>query len=107
RAFAALALADGAGEPAAEAADRLVRLARRIRAGERRPLAVRLGVLAGRLAERAGDPNKLTDARRFARTTMEEIRRATPEHHRAGLQRDPDALWAPGSETTRAGDPAG
>jgi len=106
RVLAALALADGAGEPAGDAADRLARLARRVRAGERRPLAFRLAALAGRLAERAGDRNKLTDARRFARTTMEEIRMATPEHHRAGLESDPDALWVLGSETARAGDGA-
>src|SRR5262249_42715840 len=103
-ALAALTLVDGAGEPAADAARRLDRLARRVRSGERRPLAFRLAVLAARLAERAGDTNKLTDARRFARTIMEEIRMATPEHHRAGLERDPDALWALGSDTARGGD---
>jgi hypothetical protein len=53
-------------------------------------------VLAARLAERAGAANKLTDARRFARTIMEEIRMATPEHHRAGLERIPtrSGRWA-------------
>jgi transcriptional regulator with GAF, ATPase, and Fis domain len=103
RARAALALADGAAEPAAAEIDRL---ARQVRADERRPLAFRLAVLAARLAERAGDTNKLTDSRRLARTIMEEIRMATPEHHRAGLERDPDALWVMGSDTTRSGDGA-
>jgi transcriptional regulator with GAF, ATPase, and Fis domain/tetratricopeptide (TPR) repeat protein len=106
RALAALALADGGGEPAPAAADRLDRLARRVRAADRRPQAFRLAVLAARLAERAGAANKLTDARRFARTTMEEIRMATPEHHRAGLERDPDALWVAGPDAARPGDAA-
>jgi len=104
RALAALALADGGGEPAPAAADRLDRLARRARAAERRPQALRLAVLSARLAERAGDANKLTNARRFARTIMEEIRMATPEHHRAGLERDPDALWVLGPDAARSGD---
>jgi transcriptional regulator with GAF, ATPase, and Fis domain len=106
RALAALALADGGGEPAPAAADRLERLARRVRAADRRPQAFRLAVLAARLAERAGAVNKVTDARRFARTTMEEIRMATPEHHRAGVERDPDALWVVGSDAARSGDAA-
>jgi transcriptional regulator with GAF, ATPase, and Fis domain len=106
RALAALGLADGGGEPAALAADRMDRLARRMRAAERRPQALRVAVLAARMAERAGATNKLTDARRFARTIMEEIRMATPEHHRAGLERDPDVLWVMGSEGARSGDGA-
>jgi transcriptional regulator with GAF, ATPase, and Fis domain len=77
-----------------------------VRASDRRPQAFRLAVLAARLAERAGAANKLTDARRFARTTMEEIRMATPEHHRAGLERDPDALWVAGPDAARSGDAA-
>jgi serine/threonine-protein kinase PknK len=105
-ALATLALADGGDAPAPTLADRLDRLARRVRARERRPLALRLAVLAARLAERAGAANKLTDARRFARTIMEEIRMATPEHHRAGLERDPDALWLLGSDGARSGDGA-
>ena len=31
---------------------------------------------------------------------------ATPEHHRAGLERDPDALWALGPDAARSGDGA-
>ena len=63
-------------------------------------------MLAARLARRAGAANKLTDARRFARTVMEEIRMATPEHHRAGLERDPDALWALGADDAPGADGA-
>ncbi|HXU05169.1 MAG TPA: sigma 54-interacting transcriptional regulator [Polyangia bacterium] len=106
RALAALGLADGGGEPVPAATDRLDRLARRARASQRRPQALRLAALAARLAERAGAANKLTDVRRFARTILEEIRMATPGHHRAGLERDPDALWALDSGTARSGDAA-
>ena len=74
------------------------------RSAARRPFASPL--LAARLAERAGDANKLTEYRRYARTIMEEIRMATPEHHRAGLERDPDALWALGPDAARSGDGA-
>jgi transcriptional regulator with GAF, ATPase, and Fis domain len=35
---------------------------------------------------------------------MEEIRMATPEHHRPGLERDPDALWVMGSDAARSRD---
>jgi len=104
RALAALALADGGAGAAPALADKLDRLARRVRSTERRPQALRLALLAARLAERAGDANKLTEYRRYARTIMEEIRMATPEHHRAGLERDPDALWALGPDAARSGD---
>ncbi len=106
RALAVLALADGGGEPAPAAADRLDRLAHRARSVGRRPQALRLSVLAARLAQRAGAANKVTETRRFARTIMEEIRMATPEHHRAGLERDPDALFVLGSDAARGDDAA-
>jgi transcriptional regulator with GAF, ATPase, and Fis domain/Tfp pilus assembly protein PilF len=106
RALGALVLADGGGEPAPAAAARLERLARRARATDRRPQALRLAALAARLAERAGDAHKVTEVRRFARTILEEIRMATPEHHRSGLERDPDAAWLLGPDAARAGDGA-
>ncbi|HVZ73127.1 MAG TPA: sigma 54-interacting transcriptional regulator, partial [Polyangia bacterium] len=61
-----------------------------------RPAAWRLAVLAARLHARAGAPDRAAAALAFARTLHEEIRMATPQHHRAGLDSDPDAAWLSG-----------
>jgi len=87
--------ADAALLPIAERAQRLAVAAR---AGQRRPQAWRLAVLAARLAERAGAAPAARAALTFARSTFEEVHMATPEHHRAGLRRDPDAAWLSGSD---------
>jgi transcriptional regulator with GAF, ATPase, and Fis domain len=92
RARAVLSLA-GAGEPSAAAAQTLERLARAAWARARRPMAWRLAALAGRVAGRAGAAAQARAALDFARTTFEEVRMATPEHHRAALETDPDAAW--------------
>jgi hypothetical protein len=70
-------------------------------------VAWRLAALAGRLWARAGAP---TDARRavdFARTVFEEVRMATPEHHRASLESDPEALWLRGDGAAGQGGELG
>ena len=96
RAQAILALADGGGEAPAKLAQKLARLARQARDRSRRPAAWRLAALAGRLAARAGASAESRAAFDFGRTVFEEVRMATPEHHRAALQGDPDAVWLNG-----------
>jgi hypothetical protein len=94
RALAALALADGGGEPAPAAPPASSAWRRRVRSADRRPAGPAPGGDRRRGSPSArGDANKVTETRRFARTILEEIRMATPEHHRAGWKRDPDALW--------------
>jgi transcriptional regulator with GAF, ATPase, and Fis domain/Tfp pilus assembly protein PilF len=95
RAQALLALAEeGAGGDASAAlAEQLHRLARQTRARSRRPMAWRLAALAGRLAARAGDAAEARAAFDFGRTVFEEVRMATPEHHRAALESHPDVAW--------------
>jgi transcriptional regulator with GAF, ATPase, and Fis domain/Tfp pilus assembly protein PilF len=104
RAQAILALADGGGEAPAELAEKVERLARQARARSRRPVAWRLAALAGRLAARAGASAEARAAFDFGRTVFEEVRMATPEHHRAALEGDPDAAWLSGEgAATQAG----
>jgi transcriptional regulator with GAF, ATPase, and Fis domain len=106
RARARVSLADGRGrDDDAALLGELDRLAAAARAGERRPVAWRLGALAARLAERAGGAPAAGHRRDFARTCFEEVRMATPEHHRAGLAQDPDAAWLLGGAST-GGDAA-
>jgi transcriptional regulator with GAF, ATPase, and Fis domain len=56
-------------------------------------MAWRLGALAGRLAARARAGAEARAAFDFARVVFEEVRMATPEHHRAALESHPDAAW--------------
>jgi serine/threonine-protein kinase PknK len=106
RARARVALADArAREDDGGVLGELDRLAAAARASERRPVAWRLGALAARLAERAGGAAAAVKRRDFARNCFEEVRMATPEHHRAGLAQDPDAAWLMGSAAT-GGDAA-
>jgi transcriptional regulator with GAF, ATPase, and Fis domain/tetratricopeptide (TPR) repeat protein len=94
RTQAILALADAGGdESAAALGHRLAELARRARAHARRPRAWRLAALAGRLAARASAPEEARAAFDLARAIFQEVRVATPEHHRAALDRDPEAAW--------------
>ena len=110
RALRCLALADGGGEPAPRRSPTgSIGWPAAARAASRRPLAWRLAALAARLA---GARRRRRQADRRApisrRTVFEEIRMATPEHHRAGLERDPDALWlAPDAVAGRAAAPRG
>jgi transcriptional regulator with GAF, ATPase, and Fis domain/tRNA A-37 threonylcarbamoyl transferase component Bud32 len=105
-AAARLALAGGdAGEGAAALAPRAEAAARALAARGHRPGAWRLALLAARLFAHAAAPERAAAALVFARTTHEELRMATPEHHRAGLDADPDASWltaATGPSTTSA-----
>ncbi|HXU63026.1 MAG TPA: protein kinase, partial [Polyangia bacterium] len=96
RAEAILALAGPAAAVTRELAERVARLARDAIDQGRRPLGWRLAALASALSGRAGLPN--ADLLELARRTFEQVRMATPEHHRATLLDDPDTTWlAPGS----------
>ncbi len=91
RAEAVLALADSTASSATELVDRLTKLARMAAQQRRRPNAWRLAALAAAVAARAG--RSAADMLDLARRTFEEVRMATPEHHRATLAEDPDTLW--------------
>jgi serine/threonine-protein kinase PknK len=94
RVEAVLALADAGGEESpAVLGRRLAALARVAQARAHRPRAWRLAALAGRLSARAGAPDEARAALDLAREIFQEVRMATPEHHRASLDRDPDAGW--------------
>ena len=81
------------GQADAPLARRALVLARVAGARAQRPGAWRLAVTAARLAARAGDQDTARGAQTFARTTFQEIRMASPEHHRPGLDSDPDVPW--------------
>jgi transcriptional regulator with GAF, ATPase, and Fis domain len=81
------------GEAEAELATRAFALAREARGGGLLPVAWRLAITAARLAARARDAALARDAQTFAKDTFQEIRMASPEHHRPGLDADPDAPW--------------
>jgi len=99
RARGALALADGGGdEPLAALAAKVEAAARRARERGRRPRAWRFAALAARLGDRAGDAATAHRSRDLARTVLQEVTMSTPEHHRAGLGRDPEALWLAGAD---------
>ncbi|HSS38007.1 MAG TPA: sigma 54-interacting transcriptional regulator, partial [Polyangia bacterium] len=91
RAEAVLALADSPPSRPAELADRLETLARAAAQQGRRPIAWRLAALAAAVAGRAG--RSAGDMLDLARRTFEEVRMATPDHHRATLAQDPDTVW--------------
>jgi serine/threonine-protein kinase PknK len=80
-------------EPDAALATRAEALARAVGARGARPAAWRLAVTAARLHDRAGARDRAARAQTFARDTFEEIKMASPEHHRPGLDADPDATW--------------
>jgi transcriptional regulator with GAF, ATPase, and Fis domain/tetratricopeptide (TPR) repeat protein len=101
---ARLALAGAAADAPAPLADELDARARAASEQERRPAACRLFVLAARLHDRAGVPERARAALAAARTIFEEIRMATPEHYRPSLDRDPDTIWLAGP--AGAGGPA-
>ncbi|HVT06288.1 MAG TPA: sigma 54-interacting transcriptional regulator, partial [Polyangia bacterium] len=105
RAEGVLALAEPTAARPSELADRLARLARATAAQGRRPTAWRLAALAAAVAARAG--RSAADMLDLARRTFEEVRMATPEHHRATLAEDPDTAWlspgvAPAADGTLA-----
>ncbi len=94
QAKARLALAGAAGDETPTAlATRADTLARAAAARGLRPIAWRLALMSARLADRSGARELARRAQSLARTTFEEIRMATPEHHRPGLDADPDASW--------------
>jgi transcriptional regulator with GAF, ATPase, and Fis domain len=78
-------------EDAAALATRAEACARAAAGRHQRPVSWRLAATAARLYARAGDAPRARPLHALARTTFEEIRMATPEHHRAGLESDPDA----------------
>jgi serine/threonine-protein kinase PknK len=104
---ARLALARNApGEESAALASRTAALSQAARAEQRRPSAWRLAVLAARLHDRAAAPDSARAALADARRIFEEVRMATPEHHRPGLESDPDARWLTGLGAAAGGDAA-
>jgi transcriptional regulator with GAF, ATPase, and Fis domain/tetratricopeptide (TPR) repeat protein len=94
------------GETDAALADRAEALARGAR--EQRPAAWRLAVTAARLHDRAGARERAARARAFARDLFQELRMASPDHHRPGLDADPDAPWlsSPGAAPSSGSDVA-
>jgi transcriptional regulator with GAF, ATPase, and Fis domain len=95
------ALPAGAAGPG-ELVSRLARLARSAADQGRRPAAWRLAALAGTLATRAGLP--AGDSFDLARRLYEEVRMATPEHHRGALAEDPETAWlSPGAAQGEGG----
>jgi serine/threonine-protein kinase PknK len=107
RVRAVVALAEGGGDAPAALAEQTGRLARQAHARARRPMAWRLAALAGRLAARAGAAAEARAARDFGRIVFEEVRMATPEHHRAALESDPDAVWLTAQGAAAEGGAAG
>jgi serine/threonine-protein kinase PknK len=97
--------ADVAESPAALAARAEVQ-ARQARARGLRPAAWRLAAASARLHDRAGATERARQIQAFARNTFQEIRMATPEHHRAGLDTDPDTHWLTALGTPAPGDTA-
>src|SRR5262249_47194296 len=96
-------------EPPAELVARAEAAARAAAARGLRPPAFRLALGAARLAERSDAAGAADAAARllpFARTLFEEIRMATPDHHRPGLDADPDARWLAGLGTAAPGGAA-
>src|SRR6185369_15733142 len=89
-ASARVALAGGTtAQPPRALAERAQALADEARLQSRGPAAWRLGAVAARLAERAGAREQAQAALAGARATFEEVRMATPQHHRPGLEADP------------------
>ena len=105
-----LALAGGGDPSPISLAARAEALARAAAARGLRPVAWRLALGSARLLDRAGAREPAARAQAFARTTFQEIRMATPDHHRPGLDADPDAGWlatlGASSTPTGGGDPA-
>jgi transcriptional regulator with GAF, ATPase, and Fis domain/tRNA A-37 threonylcarbamoyl transferase component Bud32/tetratricopeptide (TPR) repeat protein len=85
---------------AAALAPALRRIADRAAALGRLPAAWRAALCAARLWARRGDRALGNDALTFARRLFEEVRMATPERFRPGLESDPEARWLahPGGE---------
>jgi len=103
QAILTLALADpDRASPPAELGQRLFELASRTRA--HRPSAWRLAALAARLGARGAAPERAREALDLARVIFQEVRMATPEHHRAALETDPDTAWL---RAEGAGTPGG
>ncbi|HXI56029.1 MAG TPA: GAF domain-containing protein, partial [Polyangia bacterium] len=115
-------LAGGAPGEAAQAADasddtltplplaqRLLRVAGEARQQTRLPLAWRSALLAARLFHHAGDEAAARRSLDSARSIFQEVRMATPDAHRSGLDNDPDARWLAGpagGASAGAGDAA-
>src|SRR5439155_26720791 len=71
----------------------LRRLADRAAALGRRPAAWRAALAAARLHERDDDHARAADALALSRSIFEEVRMATHEQYRTGLEADPEARW--------------
>jgi transcriptional regulator with GAF, ATPase, and Fis domain len=89
--------ADGRDVTGAQLAPTLRRLADRAAAQGRLPAAWRAALISARLWDREDDRGAADEARTFATRIFEEVRMATPEAFRAGLEADPEARWLAGS----------
>ncbi len=79
--------------PPATLAAQLRRLADRAAAQGRLPTAWRAALVASRLWGKDGDRARVAEAFTFATRIFEEVRMATPEAFRSGLESDPEVRW--------------
>ncbi len=79
--------------PPSALAAQLRRLADRAAAQGRLPTAWRAALLASRLWSKDGDRARAAEAFTFATRIFEEVRMATPEAFRSGLESDPEVRW--------------
>ncbi len=84
---------DSANASAGALAAQLRRLADRAAAQGRLPTSWRAALLAARLWNKDGDRTRAVEAFTFATRIFEEVRMATPEAWRNGLESDPEVRW--------------
>jgi hypothetical protein len=93
RVWLAAGAVDSAAATASALAAALRRLADRAAAQGRLPTAWRAALLASRLWNKDGDAARAAEAFTFATRIFEEVRMATPEAFRSGLESDPEVRW--------------
>ncbi len=93
RVWLAAGAVDSPGATASTLAAPLRRLADRAAAQGRLPTAWRAAVIASRLWGKDGDAARAAEAFTFASRIFEEVRMATPEAFRSGLENDPEVRW--------------
>ena len=96
RVLLATGSADRGDTTAARLAAQLRGFADRSAARGRLPAAWRAGLVSFRLWSREGAGGPAAEARTFATRIFEEVRMATPEGMRSGLEADPEARWLTG-----------
>jgi transcriptional regulator with GAF, ATPase, and Fis domain len=93
RVWLAAGAVDAADLTAGTLAAQLRRLAARAAAQGRLPTAWRAALVASRLWGKEGDRARVAEAFTFATRIFEEVRMATPEAFRSGLESDPEVRW--------------